>query len=89
MKLIYEFDYMDMGEGIVGVPVGKNAEHFNGVLNLNESAVEMLKAISSSTTPEEAHKKLVAAHPEDDPNEIGQLLCDFLNQLIRERLLIP
>lgn len=89
MKLLYQFEMMDMGDEIIAVPVGDNADSFHGVIKVNETAKEMLELIAESNTPEEVHRKLCENHPEDDPNEIGQQLCDYLNKCIRAGILDP
>lgn len=87
MKLKYDFEIVEMGEQSVAVPVGEN--NFNGVINLNDVGAKMLSIVAESTTPMEAHEKLCREYPEADSNEIGHKLADFLNQLVREGLLIP
>ena len=89
MKLLYDFEIMDMGDEVVAVPVGEGARAFHGMLRMNEDAAQMLRQIKDSSSPEEAHDKLCALYPEEDRHELGRQLCDFLNQLIREGLLQP
>lgn len=71
------------------VSSGDEAKRFHGVVNLNEVAAQMMKYISESSTPEEVHQKLCMDYPEDDPREVGENLCEFLNWLVQQRLLIP
>ncbi len=89
MKLRYTFEIMDMGEEMCAVPVGDNCQQMHGILQLNDVGAKMLKYIAESKTPEEVHEKLCADYPEDDKNDIGQKLCNFLNRLIAEGILIP
>ena len=89
MKLLFDFEIMDMGDEVVAVPVGEGARTFHGMLRMNEDAAEMLRLIKESSSPEETHNKLCALHPEEDRRDLGNKLCDFLNQLIREGLLQP
>ena len=89
MKLRYEFEIVDMGDEVCAVPVGDGAESFHGVLQLNDVAAKMLAYIREYDTPEEALAKLCEDFPQDDRREIGQKLCDFLNMLEREHLLLP
>ena len=88
MKLKYEFEIVDMGDEICAVPVGDGAEHFHGVLTLNDVAAKMLRLIKECDTPEEALAKLCEDYPTDEKQDIGQKLCDFLNMLEREHLLL-
>ena len=89
MKLKYTFEIVEIADELCAVPVGDNSENLHAVLQLNDVAAKMLKYIAESETPEEVHEKLCADYPEDDKADIGQKLCDFLNQLVREGLLIP
>ena len=89
MKLKYQFEIMDMGDSFVAVPVGKNSDQFRAAVDLNDVGAKMLTLIAQSETPQEVHEKLCAEYPEDDVNDIGQKLCDFLNQLVREGILEP
>ena len=88
MKLRYDFEIVDMGDEICAVPVGDNAEEFHGVLQLNDVAAKMLTYIKEYDTPEEAFAKLCGDYPEDERGDVAQKLCDFLNMLEREHLLL-
>jgi len=89
MKLNYKFEICNIGDASCAVPVGENADNFHAMLQLNDVAAKMLQYIDECDTPEEVFKKLCADYPEDDKNDIGQKLCDFLNQLIKEGMLTP
>ena len=47
MRLKYEFEYMELDDQIVGVPVGEGAQSFRGVIKLNDSATEIIKLLQS------------------------------------------
>ena len=85
MKLRYEFTMMDMGGEIAAVPTGDNAAEFHGVLKLNDVAKDILEQLVEDTTPEKVHAYL---KEESTDQEIGETLVEFLNQLLREGLLI-
>ena len=88
MKLRYEFSVMEMDGEYMAVPVGKNAGSFNGMLRMNEVSAEILDLLKEDTTPEAVHRILRERYPDSDDREIGEALTAFLNQLIREGLLI-
>ena len=88
MKLRYEFMVMETGDEFAAVPVGENAEDFRGMLRMNEASAEILSLLREDTTPEAVHKALKEKYPESTDQEIGETLAAFLNQLIREGLLI-
>lgn len=89
MKLKYDLQMMEVDDQIVAVPVGDKASEFHAIINLNKESQQIIELIKQSNTPEEVHEKLCKLYPEDDRNELGQQLCDFLNQLVKEGLLIP
>ena len=88
MKLRYEFSVMEMDGEYMAVPVGENAGSFNGMLRMNEVSAEILDLLKEDTTPEAVHRILRERYPDSDDREIGEQLAGFLNQLIREGLLI-
>ena len=88
MKLRYEFSVMEMDGEYMAVPVGENAGSFNGMLRMNEVSAEILDLLKEDTTPEAVHRILRERYPDSDDREIGEALTGFLNQLIREGLLI-
>ena len=88
MKLRYEFSVMEMDGEYMAVAVGENAGGFNGMLRMNGSSAEILELLKEETTPEEVHQRLRERYPDSDDREIGEQLAAFVNQLIREGLLI-
>ena len=88
MKLRYEFSVMEMDGEYMAVPVGENAGSFNGMLRMNEVSAEILDLLKEDTTPDAVHRILRERYPDSDDREIGEALATFLNQLIREGLLI-
>jgi len=89
MKLKYDLEIMNVGDEIVAVPVGDNASELHAMIKLNEESKQIIELIKKYDTPEKVHEQLCILHPEDSKNELGQQLCDFLNQMIREGLLVP
>ena len=89
MKLICDFEIMDMGEEFVAVPVGENAGKLHGMLRMNRDAAEMLRLIASHTKPEEVLEELLRKNPDLDKDDAGWELCSFLNRLIAEGVLDP
>ena len=88
MKLRYEFSVMEMDGEYMAVPVGENAEQCNGMLRMNDVSAEILDLLKEDTTPETVHRILRERYPDSDDREIGEQLAAFLNQLVREGLLI-
>ena len=55
---------------------------------MNDVSAEILDLLKEDTTPETVHRILRERYPDSDDREIGEQLAAFLNQLIREGLLI-
>ena len=89
MKLKYELEIMNVNDEIVAVPVGNNASQFNGMIKLNKESKDILELIKKFDNPTDLHEELCKIYPDESKNQIGIELCDFLNQLIKEGLLIP
>ena len=86
MKLKYEFETTALGERIIAVPVGENAQDFSGVLDLNESALAVFELLKEDTTLE----RIVAALAEQyeaSPEELTAYAEAFLKKLRDEDLL--
>ena len=79
---------MDMGDEYAAVPVGDDAERFHGMLKMNEMAADILEQLKEDTEPMKIHLYLKKKYPESTDDEIGKTLVGFLNQLIREGLLV-
>lgn len=87
MKLRYEFEVMDVGDESVAVPVGESAEQFHGAIRLNETGKELFELIQQYDHPNQILEELVRRYPEDSTQELGEALCDFLNNMIREGIM--
>ena len=55
---------------------------------MNDVSAEILDLLKEDTTPETVHRILRERYPDSDDREIGEQLAAFLNQLVREGLLI-
>ena len=49
---------MEMDGEYMAVPVGENAEQFNGMLRMNDVSAEILDLLKEDTTPETVHRIL-------------------------------
>ena len=67
MKLRYEFSVMEMDGEYMAVPVGENAEQFNGMLRMNDVSAEILDLLKEDTTPETVHRILRERYPATSP----------------------
>lgn len=86
MKLRYEFETTELGDQIIAVPVGDNARDFSGVINLNDSAVAILKLLQKETTMEEIVSNLLEEY-EGTKEEMTAFVEKFISKLRTEDLL--
>ena len=89
MKLKYEFEYVEIDDEIMCVPIGENANQFHGMIKINDVSKEMLEIINECNNPNEVLDKMLQRHPEENKDELGNYLCEFLNTLIKEGILEP
>lgn len=80
MKLKYQFETVDMGEEIVAVPVGKDAERIHGVLKLNQSGKEILDLLSKEATEAFIIEKLTKKY-DNDHNALSSNVYHFIEEL--------
>lgn len=53
MKLKCTFDFVDMGDEIIAVPIGPNSDEIGGVFKLNKEGMEILKLLNDGLSREE------------------------------------
>lgn len=88
MKLKYSFEAVNMGNEIIMVPVGDNADQVHGVLKMNSEGQEIVNMLMNETDADSiinslsekynAEKELIKKNVQD----IVQLLRD--NKLLEE-----
>ena len=69
------------------LPIGSGPRHFNGILNMNEPSVLIMKQLETDTTLEEIISKLKAEYPDSTDKEIGDSVMQFIMKLRMEGLL--
>ena len=89
MKLLYDFEIMDMGEEYVAVPVGESAGKLHGMMRMNKDAAELLELIQQYNKPEDVLEEILRRDPDLEKEDAGWELCNFLNRLIAEGILDP
>ena len=83
MRAIYSFEFLELDDGLVAVPVGVGADQFSGVLKVNESAIVILKMLENDTTEEKILENVLMEYT----GEKGQLMDyihDFIGVLVKE-----
>ena len=87
MKLICQFEAVDMADEIIAVPVGEKSDELHGVLKLNAAGREILELLKEETT-EEAIVEALAAKYENDRKELAGYVHKFAEELAQKGLLV-
>ena len=88
MKLKYSFETVNMGNEIIMVPVGDNADQVHGVIKMNNEGQEIINMLMNETDAESIINTLSEKYNAEkekiskNVHDIIQLLCD--NQLLEE-----
>ena len=80
MKLKYMFDAVDMGEEIIAVPIGDDAEKIHGVVKLNKSGHEIMEMLKEDISIDEIVEKLASKY-ENDKDELKDDVVHIVNIL--------
>ncbi len=86
MKLKYEFAALDLDNGKVLVPMGKDSEDYHGILKLNADALEIINLLKDDTTEEKIVQQLAKKY-ENDKEELARFV-DKSIEVLREQGLI-
>ena len=65
MKLIADFEPVDMGDEIIAVPIGEGSDKIRGVLKLNKSGVEILGYLAKGVSEEKIVEELCGKYDND------------------------
>ncbi len=83
MKTLFKFDFMDLDDGLVAVPVGAGAEQFHGVLKVNETALAILKLLAVDTTEEDIVDALLKEYA-GERDQICGYVHEYIEKLMSE-----
>lgn len=83
MKSKYNFEFMEIDDKVMAVPIGGAAENLKAVLRLNDTAVDILKALSEDVTETQLISQLSEKYQVDE-TEIKKVVHDFVLELVRE-----
>lgn len=87
MKAKYSFEFMNLDDGLVAVPVGNNNGEFHGVLKLNETAAFILKLLDNETSETEIVDALLKEY-NGDKDEISKYVHQYIEKLISEGIVV-
>ena len=87
MKLKCTFELVDMGEEIIAVPVGKNAEKVRGVVKLNKNGAIIFKLLEDDTS-EEMIINTIGEKYDNEKKDIAEMVHSVIDILRKEGLII-
>lgn len=80
MKLKYTLEFVEMGNEIVAVPLGKNSEEVKGILKLNKEGLEILKMMTAHFESEDIIDALSLKY-DNDRNELKRYVDEIVETL--------
>lgn len=83
MKAKYDFEFMDLDDGLVAVPVGNDANEFHGVLKINETAAAIIKLLANETTEEQIVDSILKEY-NGEKEQIAAYVHEFIGKLVSE-----
>ena len=83
MKTKYNFEFMDLEDGLVAVPVGDGAQRFHGVLKVNETAAAIIKLLANDITESEIVTALLKEYT-GEKDQIELYIHSFVEKLVSE-----
>ncbi len=88
MKRSLQFEYVEIGDEYIAVPVGKKAESFSGVVALSESAVFLLNKMNTPKTVAELVDLVLSEYDVDvaaAEKDVKKLVDECLEMGIMEK----
>ena len=80
MKLKYVFEIVELGDEVVAVPVGADANRVRSVLKLNKAGKEIIEMLKVETTTEDIINTLQAKY-ENDRASLEEYVVGFISTL--------
>lgn len=71
MRLKSDFEFVNMGDEIIAVPIGEGAEQIRGVLKMNLEGMEIVDLLKKGNTEEQIVDTLVAKYDNDQDTISG------------------
>lgn len=85
MRLKYKFEYTELGDEMMAVPMDEDS--FFGLLRVNKTAKLILDKLSEDTTLDDITAYLVSLYPSDSAEEIRSYVEEYTAEL-RDRDLL-
>lgn len=86
MKLKYRFVYQTLGDIVLAITVGADAEKFSRVIRLNETGCDIMRQLEQETTPQQVLDRMLEEY--DVQEDVMQNAVDMLiDQLDKQGLI--
>lgn len=86
MKLRYKFIYQPVGDVTLAIAVGEDAKDYNGIVNLNETGIEIMKYFENDMTVDEVVGRLQQEYDADEPT-LRKAVEEIVKKLEKDNLL--
>lgn len=86
MKLNHVFEFMELGDEIVAVPLDNDAK-FHGVLQINSSTQKIMELLQNETTEEAVVEQLAKEYTDSEKEEISKYVQEVISGLKSASLL--
>lgn len=80
MKLKYKLEMVNMGNEIIAVPIGENAQQLQGVLKINKEAKEIINLLQMDVSEEEIVTHLAKKY-ENEYDDLKPLVHKFISRI--------
>lgn len=80
MRLKCDFEFVDMGDEIIAVPIGKGAEEIRGILKMNAEGQEIVDLLKKGKTEEQIVDALADRY-ENDRDNLSGYVHGIMNKL--------
>lgn len=87
MKTKYRFEIVELEDGRVAIPVGKDAEKLKAVIKVNDTAVDILKLMMEQDTTEDKIVDSLMEMYTDDRVKIAEYVHSFIEGLDKEGII--
>lgn len=87
MKLKYNFAVQKITDFWAAVPVGRDAQRYNGVISLNETARDMMELLREDITEDELVQKMQGQYDVDEAT-LRQHVHEFITKLQEAQVLV-
>ena len=86
MKLKCSLEYVELDDKTIAIPVGKDADELHSMLNINETASDILTLLKEDTTEEAVVREMLKLYDTDEET-MAKAVHTFIGKLNEAGLL--